>query len=432
MKSLAARLFLILLVTTVIIQVLSFGGVLAFSGKSVRAQMYEFMATDLRFAQRFLAELAPSDRESWLDDLGRGYYSLALVDPSADLPLSDHPWIVEVAHPVQQALGDKVSVLPLIFDEPPEHLPALSISLDQTHSVLVYLPQRPPFAPPPLGVIVAYLGFVTLAVMIAAWVAVRLAIRPLKRLGDAARSLTHNLDSPPLPVKGADEVARASEAFNRMQSALRHHLSERTRILAAISHDLKTPLTRLRLRVGSLLGEQHPERSRIDADLDDMELLIQEGMDFARSQHVEEALVPTDLQALVESVVEQYEDMGQSVVLTGLVRSPVQCAPRALRRAVQNLVDNALKYGVNVTIRLHQDDAGTQIQVEDKGSGIPEELLDKVFEPFFRIEGSRNRDSGGTGLGLAITRNLTRAQGGEVWLENDPDGGLVAVLKLPR
>ncbi|MFN3985023.1 MAG: ATP-binding protein [Rhodocyclaceae bacterium] len=432
MKSLAARLFLILLLTTVLIQVLSFGGVLAFAAKNARAHMYDFMAADLTFAYRFLAAQAPEARGQWMEGVARGYYSLELLPAQTAMSASDHPWIVETAAPVQRALGADVEVLPLLVGATGEREPALAMPIDEAHLLLVRLPKRPPFSPPSLEIVGVYLLFVTLAVTLAAWGAVRLATRPLKRLAEAARAFTRDLDAPPLAVSGKDEVARASEAFNLMQHALRQNLAERNRILAAISHDLKTPLTRIRLRVGSLVPDTHAERARIDDDIDEMERLIQEGIDYARSEHVLEAKVPTDLTAMVESVAEQYEDMGCHVAVEGVAPAAVLCAPHALRRTLQNLVDNAIKYGGSARIRLAQDDSGTEIRVLDAGPGIPEALLDKVFEPFYRIESSRNRDTGGTGLGLAIARNLVRAQGGSLKLEPGETAGLAAVLRLPR
>lgn len=431
MRSLATRVFLILLGTTVLIQVLSFGGVITVFGKNARAHMFDFMAADLHFAYKILAEQAPESRERWIPDLERGYYSLDLIPTGSVLPISDHPLILATAAPVQRAFGPGVVVQPLVFEDPPSHQPALAMRIDDRHTLLVSLPQKAPFSPPPLPVIVAYLAVITLAVMLVAWIAVGLVTRPLKRLGEAARVFGENLDAPPLPVRGQDEVARASSAFNHMQAALQRNLEERNRILAAISHDLKTPLTRLRLRMASLLPEADTERVRIEKDLAEMEFLIQEGIDYARSEHVGEALRPTDLTAMVESIVEQYEDMEHRIAVFGHAPAPVSCAPNALRRTLQNLVDNAIQYGGSARIRVIQDDSGTEIRVEDDGPGIPETLREKVFEPFFRLESSRNRCTGGTGLGLAIARNLVRAQGGALTLEPGVEKGLTAVLRLP-
>ncbi|MFY7942570.1 MAG: ATP-binding protein, partial [Burkholderiaceae bacterium] len=258
----------------------------------------------------------------------------------------------------------------------------------------------------------------------------RLATRPHPRLANAAQSLGQNLDAPPLPETGPSEVRRATGAFNAMQRAIQAHLNERTQILASISHDLKTPLTRLRLRLGTL--PEGEDRQRLEQDIDAMNLLIQEGLDYAHSSQLREPLVPVDMNALLETLVERYTDMGHSVQLEGRASSPVHCAPRALERALQNLVDNAVKYGERARIQLRQDDQTLRIGIEDDGPGVPPALLDKILEPFFRTEASRNRDTGGTGLGLAIAQNLLRAQGAQLSLANRQPQGLVATVVFAR
>ena len=426
MKTLAGRVFAILLLATVLIQVLSFGGVLAFSGKTMRGQMYDFLATDLAFIQRFLGGLEPEAREEWMPGLSRGYYTLELLPASRVFEDFEHPLLLPVADVVRDALATQTGVQPVLVDSDP----GLVITLDASHAVLVRLPVRPPFSPPPLAVVGGYVAFVTLCVMLAAWFAVRLTTRPLGRFAAASQRLASDLDAPPLSEHGPSEVAHASRAFNAMQIALQKNLRERTRILASISHDLKTPLTRLRLRVAAL-SPAH-ERDRAEADIDAMDALVQEGLDYARSERVEEARVPSDLNAMVDTLAEQAEDLGHAVTLHGRLVAPVTCAPRAIQRALQNLVDNALKYGGEVEIELSQDDRGATIRIQDRGPGIPEALLERVFEPFYRIEDSRNRQTGGTGLGLSIARNLVHGQGGRLRLENRDGGGLAAVVFLPR
>jgi signal transduction histidine kinase len=437
MRTLAARLFLILILATVGIQALSFGGVLVLLGREGRSSMNEFMAKDVLFTQRRLQDLPPTERAAVLAELSeRGHYRLSLEDASQAIyptlksaPLEDTASMLQ-RHIVQAGLGN-VLARPILWRPQDQAYPAIELPFSNQQKLIVSFPNRkPPFAPPSMGTVVVYLVAVSLLVMAAAWWAVRLATRPLTRLANAAQSLGHNLDAPPLPETGPSEVRRATGAFNAMQRAIQAHLNERTQILASISHDLKTPLTRLRLRVGAM--HESEDRQRLEQDIDAMNLLIQEGLDYAHSSQLREPLVPVDINALLETLVERYTDMGHSVQLEGRASNPVRCAPRALERALQNLVDNAVKYGERARIRLQQDLDALRIRIEDDGPGVPPELLDRVLEPFFRTEASRNRDTGGAGLGLAIAQNLLRAQGAQISLANRQPQGLVATVRLAR
>jgi len=226
------------------------------------------------------------------------------------------------------------------------------------------------------------------------------------------------------------EVRRAAVAFNWMQTRLRGLFAERTRILAAVSHDLQTPLTRLRLRAE--LMDDETLRDKMLADLAAMQALVEEGLAYAGSSAApNEAAILTDLDALAASLVADYTDAGQPVSLAGLGGHPVRTRPRTLRRLLGNLVDNALKFGGSAELVLDSADGAEVIAVRDRGPGIPEAELDKVFEPFYRLESSRNRETGGTGLGLAIARQLADALGAELVLRNLADGGLEARVALP-
>ncbi len=430
-RSLAARLFVILLVATVGIQALSFGGVVAFIGRDGRRSLNDFLAADVAFIQYSLRSQQPAQRDAMLDHLNRrGHYVLSLEPLSDAYPRLDSAPLAESAAIVQRQLPPGDRVLPIQWRTPQGEWPALEVPIDAAEKLVVSFPSRkPPFAPPSWGVVGAYLLAVTLAVMAAAWWAVRLATRPITRLATAAQSLGRNLDAPPLDESGPSEVRRAAGAFNAMQRALQAHLSERTQILASVSHDLKTPLTRLRLRVGAL--PEGEARSRIERDIDAMGLLIQEGLDYAHSSQLREPLAPVDIGMLLESLAERYADMGQDVQVQGQAGGALRCAPRALERALQNLVDNAVKYGHRARIAVEPGERDLAIRIEDDGPGLPPELLEKVFEPFFRTEASRSRDTGGTGLGLAIAQNLLKAQGARVSLANGPSGGLVATVVFP-
>jgi signal transduction histidine kinase len=273
------------------------------------------------------------------------------------------------------------------------------------------------------------LGVMLLMVFILVWLVVRMTVRPLTRLAGAARGLGEDLGRPPLPEDGPAEVREAAQAFNAMQQRIRGGIEERERFLAAVSHDLKTPVTRLRLR--SELLEDPGLRERFVRDLDEMQDMLGSALDFLQGKASNEAVKPLDLTALVESMVDDYADLGQAVSLHAPEALRISGRPQALRRAIGNLVENALKYGGQAAIEISQADGSLRIAVDDEGPGLPDTELEKVFEPFYRIESSRSRDTGGVGLGLAIVRQVARGHGGDVVLENRTGGGLRAVLWLP-
>ncbi|MDS4068231.1 MAG: ATP-binding protein, partial [Candidatus Competibacter sp.] len=268
------------------------------------------------------------------------------------------------------------------------------------------------------------------SVAVLAALAVRALIRPLAVLADAASELGRDIRRPSLDENGPLEVRRAARAFNTMQERLIRYIEDRNRILAALSHDLKTPITRLRLRTELL--DEAPLREKFLADLDDMQRMAQASLDFLRGGEDSEPMAPLDINALLESLQEDAEDIGHAVGITGAARQPLRCRPLALKRCLTNLVDNALNYGRSAEIAVADTPARLTLIVRDRGPGIPAAELERVFEPFYRLESSRSRDTGGTGLGLSIARNIARAHGGELSLRNHPQGGLEAVLELPR
>jgi signal transduction histidine kinase len=280
-----------------------------------------------------------------------------------------------------------------------------------------------------------YRLLLSLAVLIAAviavsLIAVRWATRPLQALADAADELGQNIDRAPMPEKGPAEVTRAARAFNTMQERLTGYIRERTATLAAMSHDLKTPVSRLRLRA-ELLDDTELKK-KIAQDLEEMESMIQGTLEFMRGGQSAEKPRPVDVSALLESLQADAQDTGAKVAIEGVATAPYVGRPQALKRCLGNLLDNAVKYGNSATMLV--DDAPDRliIRVRDRGPGIPEPELERVFEPFHRLEGSRSRDTGGTGLGLSIARQIAQLHGGILKLQNTKEGGLEAVLTLPR
>ncbi|OGA39049.1 MAG: hypothetical protein A3G24_19170 [Betaproteobacteria bacterium RIFCSPLOWO2_12_FULL_62_13] len=268
------------------------------------------------------------------------------------------------------------------------------------------------------------------AVIALTLVAVRWVTRPLKTLAEAAEKLGADIERPPLDEKGPLEVSRAARAFNTMQQRLATFIRDRTRVLTAMSHDLKTPITRLRLRAELL---DAPElRAKFVKDLEEMESMVQATLDFMRGLEKREPAQPLDVTALLESLQEDARELDGKVRIEGHALKPYHGHPQALKRCLSNLIDNAVQYGKSATIRVEDSADRLKICVRDEGPGIPENELERVFEPFHRLEASRNRGTGGTGLGLGIARNIARAHGGDIVLSNLPAGGLEATLTLPR
>ncbi|WP_201066321.1 ATP-binding protein [Thiorhodovibrio winogradskyi] len=276
-----------------------------------------------------------------------------------------------------------------------------------------------------LTLLILLAGVVTLSL-----VAVRWIVRPLDRLREAADALGKDIHRPPLPETGPVEVAETSRAFNTMQRRIGRFVEDRARMLAAISHDLRTPLTRLRLRADLLDNEELGDKIR--RDLDEMQSMVGATLEFMRGTASREETRSLDLIALLESLSEDAEEAGAPVRLRGQVQTPYRGRPVALKRCIGNLLDNALRYGGEAEIEVTDSETAVTVTIADRGPGIPPESLSKVFEPFWRMEGSRGRDSGGTGLGLGIARNIARAHGGDLLLHNRKDGGLCAEVTLPR
>lgn len=266
--------------------------------------------------------------------------------------------------------------------------------------------------------------------VIALYVTARSITRPLSKLVSAAEGLGRNVRQPKLAEKGARELQDAARAFNTMQDRLQRYLDSRTRVLAAMSHDLKTPLTRLRLQVETTLDDSAIQ-ARFGKELDEMESMVRGALGLFRGLDDDETLAQIDINALVATLRSEFTEMGADVTVEGQALQPFMGKPQALRRCLTNLVANAVKFGTRAKIVV-EDGTALLIRVRDEGPGIPPDELERVFEPFYRVESSRNRDTGGTGLGLSIARDVAQAHGGSLVARNLPAGGLEALLVLPR
>jgi signal transduction histidine kinase len=267
-------------------------------------------------------------------------------------------------------------------------------------------------------------------VIVVSLLAVRWATRPLATLAGAAEELGRDIQRPPLPETGPVEVRRAAHAFNTMQSRLARFIGDRTRIFAAMSHDLKTPITRLRLRAELL--DDPATRAKFAADLAEMESMVGSTLDFLRGLENAEPPKPIDMAALLESLQADFSEGGGKVSVEAGALRPYPGRAQALKRCLANLVENALKYGGTARVIATDGADRLEIRIRDEGPGIAPAELERAFDPFYRLEASRNRETGGTGLGLTIARSIARGHGGDVVLGNHPEGGLEATVTLPR
>lgn len=273
------------------------------------------------------------------------------------------------------------------------------------------------------------------AVIVVSLVAVRWATQPLQQLASAATAFAHDLDAPPLPVGGPAEVRRAAEAFNFMQHRLRQMVVDRGRALAAVSHDLRTPLTRMRLRAEMV--DDRALQDKLNADIDAMQGMVNGVLSYLRGLEDAEPVQPINIEALLSSIVEDERALGRAVTLQDCAPAGAAPAPYVgklsiLKRAVRNLVENAVAHGRQVAVRIEDSATSLRIVIEDDGPGIPEAELARVTEPFVRLDAARRLDTGGVGLGLAIVRDAAAYHGGSLTLANREHGGLQAVLDLPR
>jgi signal transduction histidine kinase len=270
-----------------------------------------------------------------------------------------------------------------------------------------------------------------LALVLAAWVGARWLSEPVRKLASAAKALSCDLQRAPMVEEGTLECREATRVFNQMHARIRQQMAQRDQFVAAVSHDLRTPLTRLSLRVQTLPDPLN--RERFGKDIVEMSEMIRTTLDYLRGMADAEPMVWLDVGSLLHSLAENAQDTGQDVqVLGSTSAAPLLAQASALRRCVGNLIDNAVRYGKSARLSLFNKGGMLQISVHDDGPGIADSELDKVLTPFYRLESSRNRHTGGVGLGLATASDIAQKHGGSLTLANHPEGGLVATLRLPR
>lgn len=276
--------------------------------------------------------------------------------------------------------------------------------------------------------VVAVLGLV--AALLVAWFATRRLAAPLRRFAHGAKRFGGDFHSPAITPEGPYEIRQAIVAFNAMQAQIRHFVTDRTQMLAAISHDLRAPLTRMRLR-GEFIEDEEQQR-KLFRDVDEMQSMITSALEFFRDDARLEPATSFDLSELVQTLIDDYRDQGVTVDFSGPGKQVYFGRPLGIKRVVTNLLENAIKYAEMPRISLTQSETSIVIEVIDSGTGIPEALLEKIFEPFYRLEASRNRNTGGVGLGLSAARAIVLEHGGELRLYRRKEGGTIARASLPK
>ena len=305
---------------------------------------------------------------------------------------------------------------------------SLQISVQMENDLWLNLRASAP-KPPRLAIghILLFMGISMLLVIAVLIIMMRRITQPLKQLTNAAQRLGVGEQVEPLSEKGPKDIRETIQSFNQMNSRLQRFVSDRTRMLAALSHDLRTPITTMRLRVE--LMPDSPDRDQLLSTLDEMQQMSEATLAFMRQASDTEATRKVELNSMLDSLCEDYAELGRDVQYTEAQETIISCRPVSMKRALRNLIDNAVKYGDRARVSLTAQDDKVCIVIEDDGPGIPEDRMGKVFEPFFRLEESRNRDTGGIGLGMAIARNIIRNHGGDILLENT-GSGLKVIINL--
>lgn len=459
-RSLFGRLTLVLLAGLIVVQLISTAIVLRDRGAALHQSLREDTVLRIANIVHLLDGLAPAERERLLPALTTSTLRIAFAqsaspprqeasaaDASARLVRAELADALSEGHRVRVAVGEsgtlpmsmaghqRMMMNPSQMSEFMQSVQSLAGAfhievrlLDGTWvrfdrevpQELIAWPSR----------LLLTLLVLLVGVLLIALLAVRWLTRPLRVLADAADGLGRDIRRPPLPLEGPREVMHAARAFNTMQERIARFIEDRGRILAAVSHDLKTPITRLRLR--SELLDDEAVRHKFTQDLDDMEHMVTATLDFMRGAELREESQPVDITALLESIQEDVREAGGEVTVDGAAARPYPGKPLALKRCFSNLVENAVRYGGRARILIADGEGELRVAVQDDGPGITESELERIFEPFQRLEGSRNQHTGGTGLGLGIARNIARAHGGDVTLHNREQGGLEARVVLPR
>ena len=425
-RSLLSRLLIIVLGGLLLANATTLVSLMIERMSSAKTVMLGNLEYDVATSVAILDRLPAAERPIWLARLARGNYRYQLAQGEPG-PYPSSWRARDAVRSLQETLGGRYQMSIHAIPGPREHIQVHLTLHDGAPLTLDLWPRMPAIA---RWLPLVLLGQLLL-LLFCAWLAVRQVVRPFTHFTQAVDALKPAASTQMMAENGPAEVQQAARAFNAMQRRIQDHLKERAQILAAISHDLQTPITRMKLRVE--MAEQPELRDKLLGDLDNMSQLVREGIAYARSSDIrEEKRQKVSLNAFLDSVACDYQDVGKPVIfLPCSGPDTFAVRPQALHRIMTNLIDNALKFGSEAEIQLSPPHEGSvDIHVLDNGPGIPEAELKAVLEPFYRVESSRNRHTGGTGLGLAIASQLVGQMSGALRLSNRPQGGLDAHITL--
>src|SRR5215468_2418016 len=408
---------------------------------ALREQILQAVATT--YARYWWSPAEPTDVASWQQQACEHLAQPRFPGPSSPFPTravrssSSLAATILAAFPAPADARSEWDVLPA--SAWPLARAAKLLHLDGTNALGLAVPlagggwlnaaYAKPFSPDWSSQATISLAVMAVAISLIAFLTARRIARPLRMLTQAVESFGRGEDVAPLRESGPRDIRKTAEAFNRMQARLRRFIEDRTRMLAALGHDLRTPITALRLRAEFV--SDAAVRDKLLVTLDEMQAMAETALAFAREEATGEPTRTIDLTALLESLCDDLAELGCDVAFSDGERLPYRCRPEGLRRAVRNLVQNAVRYGQRARVTLRRGGDGIEIAVDDDGPGIPEAEFERVFAPFVRLEGSRNPATGGVGLGLSIARAIARDHGGDIRLENRVGGGLRATIGLP-
>jgi signal transduction histidine kinase len=441
-RSLAARTALVLILGLVVVQTLGLGIHTLDRNDLVRLAAVRVFTFRVMSIYRDLAEIPVAERQARLGNIPTPKGFKTEVTPNLN-PLFSN--LMPAPPPIRHSILLNMDNFPLPPELRPQHVRFAVDPETRREFTALEMPDGTwlvissdlpgPDALQGTEFLIAFVLMTVLAAAMTIW-AVRRLTAPVRTLAAAAEALGRDVNAPPLPEDGPSEIAAAAAAFNTMAGRIRRFVDDRTLLLTAIGHDLRTPITRMRLRAEFM--EDDEQRAKMLRDLDEMEAMVSATIAFGRIASPNEPVSPIDLAELLRTVLDEAGDaapeIADKLAYDGPDHWTVRVRPQAFKRALTNLVGNAIKYGDSAFVRLvlpNRPGGNLRIEVADNGPGIPPEDMERVMQPFQRLETSRNRETGGVGLGLPIARDIARAHGGDLTLANRPEGGARVTLTLP-
>jgi len=424
-KTLFARAVLIVALPTVLVQLVAVYAFYNRHWENVTRRMANTLTGEIVFLAQHTRTVNRADRQALMRVFEETTGINASFEPGATLSpeASDRGTGFDE---FRQVLQERID-LPFTVQRLPDR-ENMIVRVQMKDGVLAFRMSVKRLESPTTTIFISWMAGSSLVFLLIAIVFLRNQVRPIRRLAAAAENFGKGRDDPDFKPSGASEVRRAARAFLVMRERIQRQLRSRTEMLAGISHDLRTPLTRMKLQL-AMLGDM-PEVAEMAADVAQMEHMIDEYLDFAAGDGGE-AAAPVSLNALLQGVADDYQRSGQPVTLHVGEDGVIEIRPNAMRRVLHNLIDNALRYGKRCTVSARLISTQAEIAVDDEGPGIPEGQREEVFRPFTRLDASRNLNAGGVGLGLTIARDIARGHGGNITLSESPAGGLRVLIRLP-